>query len=94
MNRNTVTALLAGLAAGILVHYVAPAPVFAQNPAPPAKELRAQSFTFVDASDHATATLTVETGRSPARQSLVLRDGSGRVIWSAGGMGLIPLSAK
>jgi hypothetical protein len=78
----------------MLTQYIMPSAVFAQNPAPAVKEMRAQSFTFVDASDHATATLSVEAGKRPGQLSLLLRDATGRVIWSAGGIGLIPLSAK
>jgi hypothetical protein len=85
----TVTiALLAGLAGGMLTRFVAPAPVFAQARAATPAELRARSFTLTDQYDHAVGTFTSDAGR------IVLRDGSGREVWSAGGSTLKPLSAN
>lgn len=95
MHRNTVVALLAGLAGGMLTRYIAPPPVFAQNPTLVPKEIRAESFTFVDSSDRPAGTLTVEKGPNRIGSSqIVLRDPRGRVIWSAGGSGFLPLSER
>jgi len=45
---------------GLLTRYVAPPVALAQDQAPIVKEIRAQSFTLVDPSDHAVGTFTVE----------------------------------
>jgi hypothetical protein len=68
MNRNIIVSLIAGLAGGLIVHFTAPPAAFAQNPTPVAKEIRAQSFTLTDASDHMVGTFSVEPvlGRSSA----------------------------
>ncbi len=68
MNRNILLSLIAGLAGGLIVHFVAPATAFAQNQAPTPKEIRAQSFTLTDASDRTMGTFSVEPvlGRSSA----------------------------
>jgi hypothetical protein len=91
----TVTlALAAGLVGGLLSRYVAPPSAFAQDKAKVTKEVRAQSFTLVDPSDHAVGTFTFDPG--PLAQSgpntipfsvggrVILRDSNGREIWSAG----------
>jgi hypothetical protein len=90
----TVTlALAAGLVGGLLSRYVAPPSAFAQDKAKVTKEVRAQSFTLVDPSDHAVGTFTFEPGplaMSPnpipfsAGGRVILRDSNGREIWSAG----------
>lgn len=61
MNRNTAIAVAAGLAGGVLTHWIAPPRVFAQNPTPAAKEVRAQSFTLVDSDEHPAGTFSVES---------------------------------
>ena len=68
MNRNIVVSFIAGLAGGLIVHFAAPPGAFAQNQAPVAKEIRAQSFTLTDASDRTMGTFSVEPvlGRSSA----------------------------
>ena len=53
-------ALFAGLVGGLLTRYMAPAVAFAQDQAPAAKEIRAQSFTLVDSLDQAVGTFTYE----------------------------------
>lgn len=100
MNKNVVFALLAGLLGGLLTRYIAPPTAFAQNQAPIPKDIRAQSFTLLDPSNQPAGTFSVE--RSIQRQlgslhteyRIVLRDASGREIWSAGGAGFQPLSAR
>ena len=52
-------ALAAGLAGGILSQYIAPALVHAQAQTPMPKEIRAQSFTLVDASGNRVGALTI-----------------------------------
>ncbi len=107
---NIVVALAAGLLGGLFTHYIAPSAAFAQVQAPPSpvpgvpnnrpttKEIRAQSFTLVDQSDHTVGTFTVEP--APVRRDIkavariVLRDSNGREIWSAGGSAILPLSER
>lgn len=93
---NFTLALAAGLAGGILSRYIAPQPAFAQDQAPVTKEIRARNFTLVDSSDRAIATLGV--GRLPGIDGniygIVLKDPSGHVIWSAGGIPFRQLSQR
>ena len=101
---SVVLALSAGLAGGLLTRYIAPAPVFAQDQASVAKEIRAQSFSLVDQSNRVVGTFLFEAangfagrdrnGPFPVPGRIVLRDGRGLVIWSAGGIGLQPLGLK
>jgi hypothetical protein len=81
MNRplTVVLALGGGLLGGLLTRYIGPPSAFAQNQAPVAKEIRAQSFTLVDSSN---------------RSRIVLRDSDGREIWSAGEAQIRPLSQR
>ena len=51
-------ALAAGFIGGLLTRYIAPPVALAQNQAPITKEIRAQSFTLVDPSDHTVGTFT------------------------------------
>jgi hypothetical protein len=63
MNKNltVVLALVAGLLGGLLTHYVVPPAAFAQDQTPPiTKEIRAQSFTLVDASGRTAGMFTTE----------------------------------
>ena len=95
-------ALGAGLLGGLLTRYIAPPAAFAQNQAPITKEIRAQSFTLVDSSDHTLGVFTAEPvskainpypgGLTPMR--IVLRDSKGREIWSAGGSGIRPVTER
>lgn len=106
---TVATALVAGLAGGLLTRYVIPPAAFAQDQAPITKEIRAQSFTLVDVFDRSIGTFTFEpTGnlRFPSQPApgrpmppmlpgrIVLRDYSGREIWSAGGSAVRPLSER
>ena len=101
MNKTLTTALalLAGFMGGVLTHYIAPPVALAQNQALTTKEIRAQSFTLVDPSDHTVGTFTYEAGpaafvrpKTPPR--IVLRDSGGRELWSAGGTAVRPLSER
>jgi hypothetical protein len=97
MNRNVVLALLAGLLGGMLTRYVAPPAAFAQNQARPTAEIRAESFTLVDSTDRAVGTFSTETQKGMpafAPRRIVLRDPSGKILWSAGGSVLRPLSER
>jgi hypothetical protein len=62
MNKNLTVALalVAGLLGGLLTRYIAPPAAFAQDQAPITKEIRAQSFTLVDASNRPVGTFTTE----------------------------------
>lgn len=58
--------LAAGLAGGILSQYIAPALVHAQARTPMPTEIRAQSFTLVDASGNRVGALTIGQNHKPA----------------------------
>jgi hypothetical protein len=70
--------------------------------APITKEVRAQSFTLVDSSDHALGVFTTESASravnsymgEPTPVRIVLRDSKGREIWSAGGSGIRPVTER
>jgi hypothetical protein len=103
MNRTLTVALAlaAGFVGALLTRYIAPPAAFAQNQAPAAKEIRAQSFTLVDSSDHIVGTFTAEPVNgglhSPNQlppHRIVLRDSNGREIWSAGGNAIRPASER
>jgi hypothetical protein len=104
-NKLTIAlALFAGLAGGLVTRYIAPPPVFAQAPgtqtsAP--QELRARSFTLVDASGNTVVKFAVgprnfdmPTGQPIGPVRIILKDANGRVIWSAGGSTVRPLVAN
>ena len=59
-NLSVTLALLAGLLGGVLTR-IAPSVALAQNQAPATKEIRAQSFTLVDAQNRAIGTFTAES---------------------------------
>jgi hypothetical protein len=91
---NLALALVAGLLGGLLSHYAFPRVAFAQNQAPVAKEIRAQSFVFVDPDGRTMATFTPDPAwakvvrlapSQPFQGRIVLLDTNGREIWSAGG---------
>ena len=58
---SVAVAVVAGLLGGMLTRYIAPPAAFAQNQAPATKEIRAQSFTLVDSSNHVAGTFTVDS---------------------------------
>jgi hypothetical protein len=101
-----VVPFVAGLLGGLLARYAEPPTAFAQDQAPVAKEIRAQSFTLVDSHDVAMGTFTVrsEPGtqtvtlpggrRVPMHSRIVLVDPVGQEIWSANGNLFRPLSAN
>jgi hypothetical protein len=98
MKNSAVLALIAGLFGGLISRYIAPPVAFAQNQPAIAFEVRARSFVLVDPSDRTAGTFAVEMipdrtgGINRAFSSrIVLRDASGRSIWSAGGTGIQPL---
>ena len=103
---NLALALMLGIPGGVLSRYIAPPSAFAQNPPPPAtalpqqvpndrpavtKEVRAESFTLVDATSRTVATFMLSPQTQPPSQQdaagrrIVLRDPRGRELWSAGG---------
>ena len=104
---NVALALIAGLLGGLLTRYIVPPAAFAQNQAPITKEIRAQSFTLIDPSDHTVGTFTsaapdpgtipspnqIAPGR-PLPMRVVLRDSNGREIWSSSGTAIRPLSRR
>jgi len=77
--RSLILSLAAGLAGGLLSHYLSPQLVHAQSQ--PLRELRAGSFVLVNDNGSVLATLSDEGGRP----SLRLFDEHGQEIWSAGG---------
>ncbi len=93
-------ALASGFVGSMLTRYIAPPAAFAQNQpaAKPTQEIRAQSFTIVDPAGRTVATFEYDFGSGARNRFLppriVLRDADGRTLWSAGGMGLQPLSQR
>jgi hypothetical protein len=101
---NVALMLGAGLLGALFTRYMTPTPVSAQNQTSPPLELRAQSFTLVDVQNHTIGSFAFEplpsvsfprpgfpgTGRPQFR--IVLRDSSGREIWSASNDPVRPLS--
>ncbi len=57
---NLTVALAAGLVGSAIMRYIAPAPAFAQDQTPVAKEIRAQSFTLVDQANNVIGIFTSE----------------------------------
>ena len=99
---NLALALVAGLIGGALSQHV-PLTVQAQAPAVPPRELRAQSFVFVNSQGVAVGTLVLDEPQPGASRSndprlgtsrIRLMDPSGNEIWSAGGSPMRPLAAK
>jgi hypothetical protein len=96
--------LAAGLLGGMLTRYIAPPAAHAQDQAV-SKEIRAQSFTLVDQFNHTAGTFSYESTASfhmlPRGQGpqsigpgrIVLRDASGREIWSAGSR-IVPVTER
>lgn len=85
--------LAAGLAGGLLSHYVWPEPVQAQIP-PPA-EIRAQRFVLEDSSGRTMGTLSVDApgpGRIArgATGRIRLFDEHGREVWRSPLNGILP----
>ena len=99
---TVVLALTSGFAGSLLTRFVTPPAAFAQNQLvpKPTQEIRAESFTIVDRLGRTVGTFGSENG--PANNGhersieprIVLRDADGREIWSAGGMGIQPLSER
>jgi hypothetical protein len=91
-----VLALAAGLAGGILSHYIWPQLAWAQSKA--AAEIRAQSFTLVDANDNVLGRFFVNRSRTrpgaPESGGIQLFDENGREIWRAGSVSTQPLSER
>ncbi|HEY7390991.1 MAG TPA: hypothetical protein VH640_20910 [Bryobacteraceae bacterium] len=89
---HLIFAFVAGMAGAAVMHYAAPTLALAQDQTPVTKEIRAQSFALVDASNNVVGTFTSEpvqgvTIRWPGTPSkvpshIVLRDPNGRVIWT------------
>jgi hypothetical protein len=99
---NLALAVVAGFIGGALSQHV-PLTVHAQAPAVPPKEIRAQSFVFVNAQGDAVGTLFLDEPRSGGARiddprlntsRIRLIDPSGKEIWSAGGNPMRPLAAK
>jgi hypothetical protein len=89
---NLILAFFAGMAGAAITQYAAPRLALAQDQNPVTKEIRAQSFALVDASNNVVGTFTSETlqgvtVRWPGTPSklpshIVLRDPNGSVIWT------------
>jgi hypothetical protein len=101
-NLNVALAVAVGFLAGALYQRT-PLSVHAQAPAAAPKELRAQSFVFVDSQGVTVGTLSFDEPRSGttrmddprlSRSRIRLVDPSGNEIWSAGGNPMRPLAAK
>jgi hypothetical protein len=57
---NLIVALAAGLVGSAIMHYIAPPLAFAQDQAPVARDIRAQSFTLVDQANNVIGIFTSE----------------------------------
>jgi hypothetical protein len=83
MNRTVQLglSLAAGLLGGLLSHYVAPEMVHAAQvaPAPPPKEIRAQTFVLVHGDGSPAGLFGVDLN---GRANIELFDRAGKVIWS------------
>ena len=99
---NIALAVAAGFLGGALYQRT-PLLVHAQAPAAAPKELRAQSFVFVNSQGIAVGTLSFDEPQSGTsrlddqrlgRPRIRLIDPSGNEIWSAGGNPMRPLAAK
>lgn len=104
MNKKIKIALavVGGFLAGTLYQRT-PVSVHAQTSAAAPKELRAQSFVFVNSQGVTVGTLLFDEPRSGttridepglSRSRIRLVDPSGNEIWSAGGNPIRPLAAK
>ena len=99
---NLIAAFAAGLFGSGIMHYISSAPVLAQDQTPVTKEIRAQNFTLVDASNAVIGTFTTDPPAGlQARANVkvpshvILRDQNGRVIWTAdSGTKFLPLTTK
>jgi hypothetical protein len=99
---NVALAVVAGLIGGALSQHV-PLSVHAQAPPVPSKELRAQSFVFVNPQGVTIGTLFLDEPRPGTSRlddprlgtsRIRLIDPSGNEIWSAGGSPIRPLAVK
>jgi hypothetical protein len=81
MNRILVlaSALAAGLAGGLISHYINPTAVFAQAPRPAPKEIRAQSFVLVNAQGTPLGIMGIDPQGWPI---IKLVSDRGNTIWS------------
>ena len=103
---TTALALAAGLAGGLGSRFIAPPTAHAQAQQQPTQEIRAQSVVLVDASNEVIGKFTSETQqrfmtlpngqtvRIPGISRILLRDATGREIWSAGGSGIRPATER
>ena len=90
---SLILAVAAGLAGGLLSHYVWPQPVQAQAPAP--MEVRAQRFILEDSTGKTMGTLSVEVPRSGGFVRggvgrIHLFDERGREVWKTPVTGILP----
>ena len=90
---NLALSLAAGLLGGFLSRNLTLPTAHAQEPHQ--KELKAESFILVDGADRTVGTFTFEPNfATPRIPRIVLRDPSGRVLWSAGGSPIRPLTDR
>ena len=102
-----IVAVAAGLAGSAIMRYVAPPPAYAQDQTQAPKEIRTQSVALVDQSNRVVGTFTTEAvpgapvriapgvSVTTAPSHIVLRDASGRVIWTPdAGTKILPLTMK
>ena len=101
MHRNLtlVFALAAGFMGGLVSRYIALPSVHAQAEPSNALEIRAQSFSVVDAKGNVIGTFTsaiTKEGRFGERvfPRIAIVDPNGRELWSPGGRGLTPLAGN
>ena len=88
-------ALAAGLAGGILSHYVWPQAVAAQAPPATPQEIRAQRFILEDAAGKTLGTFSAEVPRNAiagrgTHGAIRLFDDRGRELWRSPSLGILP----
>jgi len=88
---NLTLALASGLVGGLVSHYLSPRTVEAQSPAPPAREIRAQSFVLVNEAGSVMGKFAVDRGSMPA---IRLFDSKGHEIWSAEAPAMHPATSR
>jgi hypothetical protein len=100
MNTRLIFAmsLFSGLLGGLVSHYAFPVTAFAQPPAPPPMEVRAQNFVLVDGQNRVVGTIT-SSNRSiiqPRQEpTVVILDREQHEVWRAtGGVSIRPLSDR
>jgi hypothetical protein len=91
--------ILSGLVGGLASHYAFPVTAFAQPPAPPPMEVRAQSFVLVDGQNRVAGTITSsdlpwvpQPNQRRQEPTIVILDRRGNEVWRANGASIRQLT--